>query len=348
MTAHSAIVNRLKAVAAYQITRSIASAARRIGKSASFVAYWVKRMKTFGHVNNLPRVFRSTVLSTAAIQRAQQLILALQSTRLTTQQLKHEGLVPASMHYTTLWRHLGDGSNPVKHRAVQNKPLITDATAAKRVAFAKLHHKKTKWDKVLFVDSKYFYVARQVSRKLWVPADERPSRVVVKHSPALHVYLGFSSRGITPLVEVSGTTGHRFDGPAGHHRGMGAAEYQMVLNNHLIPAARRMFRSSKWQLLQDGAPPHRAASTTALLAQQGVQVVQRWPGSSPDLNPIENLWGWLARRVQARPVTTLAQLRIELQAAWRAVPPSLLRALASSMDTRLQLVKRHKGAYIGY
>ena len=124
-----------------------------------------------------------------------------------------------------------------------------------------LHHHNTKWDKVFFVESKYLYVARQVIRKLWVPADERPSRVVVKHSPALHVYLGFSFCCFTALMEVSGTTGYRFDGPAGCQRGVGAAEYQKVLEKHLIPAARRMFKRSKWQLLQDGAPPHRAAST---------------------------------------------------------------------------------------
>ena len=133
---HSTIVLRLKAVAACQITRPIAQAARRIRKSASFVAYWVERMKHYGHVNALARVSSSMVPSTAAIQRAQQLILTLQSTRLTNQQLKHKGLFPVKMCRTNSLRHLVDASNPVKHRAVQNKPLITDATTAKRVAFA--------------------------------------------------------------------------------------------------------------------------------------------------------------------------------------------------------------------
>jgi hypothetical protein len=63
-----------------------------------------------------------------------------------------------------------------------------------------------------------------------------------------------------------------------------------VLSQHLIPAARQKFSRRKWLLLHDGAPPNKAASTAALLAPQRVQVVQHWHGSSPDLNPIENLW----------------------------------------------------------
>ena len=40
----------------------------------------------------------------------------------------------------------------------------------------------------------------------------------------------------------------------------------------------------------DGAPCHRTAGVTRWLDQQNIEVLGLWPGSSPDLNPIENLW----------------------------------------------------------
>jgi hypothetical protein len=287
-------------------------------------------------------------LPKAVLKRAQRLVVKFQSVRLAVQQLKSDGLLPENMHYTTVWRHLNEGSAAIKHTSVTNKPLITSKIAKKRRAFSRHHQRRTKWSKVLFVDSKYFYVSNKVSNKQWVPIDEVPTRQVVKHSPAVHVYAGFSASGVTPLIEVSGTTGHKFIVEGKLMKGVRGPEYQHVLKQHLIPAARQMFGRSKWQLLQDNAPPHRAASTAALLAQEGVQVVQHWPGNSPDLNPIENLWAWLAGRLSSKHITTLAQLRKELQLAWRAVPRALLQKLASSMTTRLALVKQNKGEYIGY
>ena len=39
---------------------------------------------------------------------------------------------------------------------------------------------------------------------------------------------------------------------------------------------------------QDGAPCHQSKIVTALLKEKRIKVLD-WPGTSPDLNPIENL-----------------------------------------------------------
>jgi hypothetical protein len=311
------------------------------------VAFWVARMNKYGNVDTLARKGRPSRISKRASRRAQKLILLYQSIRLTTQKLKAEGLIPSSMHHSTVYRHLTTATSSVQHLSVICQPLINDTTAAKRKAFAQ-RHKGTKWGRVLFTDSKYFYVSNRVSGKQWVPAGTRPTRQVVKHSAAVHVYAGFSARGVTPLIEVSGTTGYKFPDAEPGKRGVGALEYQHVLTEHLLPAGRQMFGRGKWQLLQDGAPPHRAATTTALLAAERVQVVQDWPGNSPDLNPIENLWSWVVQRLRYRNITTLAQLRAALKDIWAAVPATLLKNLASSMSKRLELVKERDGQYTGY
>ena len=347
MNRETQVYNRQKAVAAYHLTRCVTRAAKRIGVATSYVKTWVQRFLSTGHVNDSARSGRSSTISAAAVRRAQALMLTTQSIRLTANKLKELGLIPPSMSFTTVWRHLGDGKTAVKHRSVRKQPLINPKTAGQRVAFAKLHT-STNWDRVFFLDSKYFYVCNKTSRKQWVLADTIPTAAVVKHSPAIHVYAGFSARGTSALIEATGTTGFRFLGVPKGTRGVNAVEYQHVLKQHLISAARQQFGRGKWQLLHDGAPPHKAASTKALLAEEKVQQVQGWPGNSPDLNPIENLWAWVSYRLRERNITTLAGLRKELKAAWRAIPTTLLKSLARSMPKRLRLVKASEGQYIGY
>jgi len=45
---------------------------------------------------------------------------------------------------------------------------------------------------------------------------------------------------------------------------------------------------------------------------------------SPDLNPIENLWNDLARRVEARPAGTMEELQDVIAEEWAATPVDFL------------------------
>ena len=50
---------------------------------------------------------------------------------------------------------------------------------------------------------------------------------------------------------------------------------------------------------QDGAPCHIARMAKRWLGEQDIQPICPWSGSSPDLNPIENWWAVLKKKVSA-------------------------------------------------
>ncbi len=60
----------------------------------------------------------------------------------------------------------------------------------------------------------------------------------------------------------------------------------------------------------DNDPKHTSKTTTALLKKLRVKVMD-WPCMSPDLNPIEHLWGILKLKVEERKVSNIHQLRVE-------------------------------------
>ena len=78
--------------------------------------------------------------------------------------------------------------------------------------------------------------------------------------------------------------------------------YTDILQEALLPDAGRI-GGRGWIFQQDNARIHTSALTKNFLSQKGVTLLD-WPAKSPDLNPIENLWGIVARDVMARESST--------------------------------------------
>ncbi|KFM72200.1 Transposable element Tc3 transposase, partial [Stegodyphus mimosarum] len=88
--------------------------------------------------------------------------------------------------------------------------------------------------------------------------------------------------------------------------------------------------------MDDNARPHRADIVDDYLQSEGIARMA-WPAYSPDLNPIENLWGALGRAVSSRfpPPATLIEVETALREEWRLLNSAVFDHLIESLVTRL-------------
>jgi transposase len=219
---------RLAAVSVWKETRCINQTAKIVKREARWVQHWVDRYQDTGSVSDAPRTGRPSTLSASAIRSAQALVLKKQSVRAVTNHIIEQGLAGAGTSHNTIYRSLHTGKNGIESASVIKTPVITPATSAKRLRYARLHKNlRTSWKQVLFVDSKYFYLYNKGTNKVWVPIGTKPTCQVKRHSVGVHVYGGFSFHGKAPLVIASGTSKYRWinpEAPEAKHKGVTAAE----------------------------------------------------------------------------------------------------------------------------
>ena len=75
----------------------------------------------------------------------------------------------------------------------------------------------------------------------------------------------------------------------------------------------------------------------------------KWPGNSPDLNPIENLWSIIKGKLGAKHCKNLAELKVEIEKVWcEEITLDLCPTPANSMLARLQAVLDNNGGHTKY
>jgi len=97
----------------------------------------------------------------------------------------------------------------------------------------------------------------------------------------------------------------------------------------------------------DNAPPHRALEVIQFKNNMGIRSL-RWPSRSPDLNPIENLWSFLSRKVKESAPINMIQLRQVLVQQWANIPQLYINRLILSMRNRIGEVIRNRGGHTHY
>ena len=107
-------------------------------------------------------------------------------------------------------------------------------------------------------------------------------------------------------------------------------------------------------MMEDGAPYHQGVATVRRKELEQVGWIGwgpgTWPSSSPDLNPIENLWHVLKSNMRKRKhlPRTRKELIVDLQEEWKKLDVNMVNNLILSMPRRLAAVIAAKGGISGY
>ena len=120
-----------------------------------------------------------------------------------------------------------------------------------------------------------------------------------------------------------------------------AAVYQDILEHFMLSSADHLYGDADFIFQQDLAPAHTAKTTKTWFNDHGITVLD-WPANSPDLNPIENLWGIAKRKMKDMRPNNAKELKAAIKASWSSITPQQCHRLIASMPRRIKAIVHAK------
>ncbi len=220
------------------------------------------------------------------------------------------------------------------------KPLLNQRQRQKRLTWAveKNNWTVAQWSKVLFSDESKFCISfGNQGPRVWRKSGEAQNPCCLKSSvkfpQSVMIWAAMSSAGVGPLCFLKST--------------VNAAIYQEILEHFMLPSADKLYGDADFIFQQDLAPAHTAKGTKSWFNDHGVTVLD-WPANSPDLNPIENLWGIVKRKMRDTRPNNADDLKAAIKETWASIPPQQCHKLINSMPRRIEAVIKEKGAPTKY
>jgi hypothetical protein len=129
-------------------------------------------------------------------------------------------------------------------------------------------------------------------------------------------------------------------------------DYIKILKETFLPwYTETCSKESRTLLFQeDNATWHKSRETKKAKEDMNIKLFPGWPAQNPDLNPIENIWAEMERRLGklTDKITTDEQLECELKRIWEELTIGYTTALVHSMPVRCKAVVDNDGHPTSY
>lgn len=251
---------------------------------------------------------------------------------ITTTKIKQE--LNLQVNPSTIRRRLIEAKLP--SRSPRKTPLLKKRHVHDRLQFAreKVDWPSNKWRNILWTDeSKIVLFGRggcrkYVRRPVNTEYNPRYTMKTVKHGGLkINVWGCFSYNGTGPIYRIKDN--------------MTAVSYCNILEKVMLPYA-EWHMPLKWIFQQDNDPKHCSKLAKAWFNSNKIQVMD-WPAQSPDLNPIENLWGDVKEEIYKAVPKHSEELWTVVKNSWYKIPKERCQKLVDSMPRRCAAVIANKG-----
>lgn len=223
----------------------------------------------------------------------------------------------------------------------KKKPFRNHRKRKIRLNWCKKYNKwpVNQWYKVIFSDESHFELINRKNRRYvrrFSIEFNQPFCFAPKMQGgggSLSVWGCFTAHGPGPLVFYEGR--------------LNAHRYIDLLEGEL-PAYRDQIYGSDPEssfFQQDNAPCHKAKATMKWFEDSNIRTLD-WPPTSPDMNPIENLWSIIDRRLLEYEINNLLQLKNAITEIWNSFSINDCIKLINSMPNRISGVLKAKGGSI--
>lgn len=224
------------------------------------------------------------------------------------------------------------------------KPKLTKRHRRERMDFARRYEHMTEddWARVIWSDETKVNLKGSDGKKwVWVRKGEGLTERTVEET----VKFGGGSVMIWGCMLWEGVgNACRIDGI------MDADLYVRILEEDLLESIQDQGKEPGEIIFQqDNDPKHTSKKAKTWFEDNGIEVLA-WPAQSPDLNPIEHLWGHLKRKLgeyEEDPKGVL-ELWERIQTVWAEIDTETCQNLIRSMPRRIQAVIKAKGGWTKY
>jgi transposase len=219
-------------------------------------------------------------------------------------------------------------SKHLTYQKLLKKPRLTQAQKQTRWDFARKHITWTyQWHFVIFSDEKRFNLDGPDGCTLYwhdLRHEERSFFTRQGGGQSVMIWCAISRMHRSPIVVIEGA--------------LNADRYIQLLSKYLRPLRQQLLHEvgSDPIFQQDNAPAHVAGQTRDWLDRQGITYMD-WPPNSPDLNPIENVFGLLVKAVYAgnRQFLSIADLTLQIRQCWATLDQNQIANIIDSMHNRM-------------
>ena len=331
---------RLQIITLYKHTaKKVGEIAADLGVHKSTVSRTIKRYKESGdYKTNYSNCGRRHIFDERDHRRIRN--LSLVSPRASASEIRSQMGAEGDVSERTMRRTMA--SIGIKAVKPGRRPFMNNQQKANRLKWAQEHHHWTveDWKRVLWSDETIIQIQDNSPKYVRIVEGHEltPQHYVStrKHPLSIMIWACFSWRGTGRAHVVEGNLNSE-------------GYIEQIINHRVIQEMGECFPTGYGLFQQDNAPCHKSKKVMEYFATNGINLIP-WPPVSPDLNPIENLWSIVKRRLKTFNLTRKQELIREfLRIRARDEELTMIcQKLISSMPERIEPVIKAKGGPTKY